>query len=154
MGPNRPKTFMEAGQRLAAAYASYAAGAQSVSGDSPSSLTGPEAILRTALQAAFANNRADPASTAANLAVAFTSFWLAPPVVFTGPPVSAIVTGVIGTTILQAGLLTQWAANVAARATAQQTAAGLTTLLDVFSHTVLVLHVFPAPAPPVVAPIL
>jgi hypothetical protein len=148
---------VDAGQRWAAAYAVYAAGATSVSGDTAPSLAANEAALAALLGAAFANPSSPPTQTAQAIATAMTAFWLTPPVVLVGAPVSAIVTAVAGTAALQAGLLAIWAALVAApdpNDPAGQAAAQHASVLDLFTKTVIVTHVFPAPAPPVVAPIV
>jgi len=156
-GPDFPQTGFDAGTRWARAYASYAAGAQSVSGDSPPSLAANESALGALLGAAFSNPSGDPSQTAGNIAAALTAFWFSPPVVFTGPPVSAIVTAVAGTAVLQAALLSLWASILAAPDPddpAGQAAHLHAAALDVFTRTVVVSHFFPPPVPPVVAPIL
>src|SRR4051812_28529854 len=89
-----PKDYVESAKRLADAYATYAATAQSVMGGSPVSLAAAKATLQASLAPVFATSRLAP-QTAAQLAQAFTAFWLLPPVAFVGTP-PGVVTVVPG----------------------------------------------------------
>lgn len=145
--PFSPDPFVW-GRRIADAYADYAAGAVSCSGGSPTTLAAARPLLELSLGAAFAvPPPASPPQTAQSLAAAFTAFWLLPPVVFSGPTPGA-VSAVAGTAILQAALLQIWAAiplirppsgDPAAASAAQHAAA-----LDLFTKTIVVVHVPPS----------
>lgn len=144
--PFSPNPF-DGGRRIADAYADYAAGAVSCSGGSPTTLAAARPLLELSLGAAFAVYPTTPPQTAQALAAAFTAFWLLPPVVFSGPTPGAVSIAA-GTAILQAAFLQIWATipfirppsgDPAAVSAAQHAAA-----LDLFTKTVVVLHVPPS----------
>lgn len=136
-----PATRQNAADQWASAYSSYASGAQSCSG-TPVSLAAAEALLSSSLNSAFGSGTA--VATAVAMSTALTTFWLAPPIVFAGPTPGA-VSLVGGTAVLQAGLLSLWSNNVANGVSASQAAQDHADLFDIFTKTVLVVHVPPAP---------
>jgi hypothetical protein len=133
---NFPQTPQEAGRRWASVYAQYASTAKTAVGGSIISLAAQERVLGPLLGAVFATSQLAP-QTASNLASAFTSFWLLPPVPFVGS-FPGIVTAVAGTAALQAGLLSVWAANFASRAPNEQAMQKIAGVIDVFTRTVIV----------------
>jgi hypothetical protein len=84
------------------------------------------------------------------MALALTSFWLLPPVVFSGTP-PGLVTVVPGGVVLPTALFASFATNLAARASNQQASQRLASDLDAFTRTVIVAH--PVVPTPVVGPI-
>ncbi len=149
--PDHPENLAhDCAAAWASAYAAYAAGARSCQSVGPASLSTAQSVLASALEATFSTSTT-PATTAAQMAAAFTAFWLTPPVAFVGGTTPGVVTGVAGTAALQSGLPTMWAANVAGNLSASDAAQAHADILDIFTKTVLVAHSPPsACAAPVV----
>lgn len=138
-----PATRSAAASQWASAYGSYAGAAQSCSGTAnPGAISAAQSLLSSSLDSAFSSGNA--ASTAAAIATALTAFWFAPPVVFIGPT-PGLVTLVAGTAALQSGLISLWSSNVSGGASASSAAQGHADLFDIFTKSVLVVHVPPAP---------
>lgn len=138
-----PASYVEAGQRWAAAYAAYATGATTAYGVVAPP---PTAALASALASTFASGGA----TAPAIAAALTAYWLSPPAAFAGSR-AGIVTSVTGTAALAAALAAVFALNVSSRASASDACNAIAAKIDVFTKTVIVTS--PAPAPPIVGPI-
>lgn len=136
--------FVSAAKNWADAYAEYATSAQSCQLVPPvqASIDAAHAVLQATLATAFAAG-VDPVSTSSAMSSAFTSFWFTPPVAFEGVT-PGVVTAVAGTAVLEAGLLASWAANTADQADAGLAAEEMATLLDAFTHTVVVTHAPPS----------
>lgn len=144
------RTPVEAGYAWARAYRQYCDDAASPMGGSPLTLDAAEQLLGSSLAGAFANPAGDPSTASNFMGLSFTSFWLLPPVVFSGTPPGA-VTVVPGSLVLPTALFSTFAVNLATRATNEQSAQRLAQALDSFTRTVTVLH--PVVPTPVVGPI-
>lgn len=153
--PTRISSAQDAADRWAAAYKAYAAGATSCLAGAPNgaSLTAAEATLSAALVAAFSSK--DPVTTVSAFGAAFTAFWMAPPMVFTGA-LPGVVTAATGAAALQAGLPGVWATIQAMGMSCDAAAAASqhATLLDTFTRLVIVLHAPPPPGPGCIGPIM
>jgi hypothetical protein len=134
------------GPRFAAGYASYAATATSCAGASPlpASIAAAKGILGAALIQAFQTST-DPASSTAQLAAAFTAFWLAPPMAF--PSVAPGLVTLVPPT-LQPALL----AHFMKPPPSSNEAAGraMAKILDTWTKTIVVTH---GPTPACISPI-
>ena len=156
MDPNktRAKTPAEAATKWAAAYKGYASTAMSLLGGAPipASLSAAESTLKTVLEAAFTAGGGPPAM-ATSLSTAFTAFWLVPPIIFTGVP-PGVVTAVVGTALLQSGLILCWSQIMAMGPAGTPAAAAQAhaTVLDAFTRTVIVTH--PTVPVPTIGPIV
>jgi hypothetical protein len=131
-----PATRSACAAAWAAAYASYAAGGVSCQGVN-GTLTGREAALSSALDAALANT--NPGTTASAMDAAFVAFWTG--VLFAGITAG---TAAVAPGTLTAALPTMWAANVAGAFTAAQAAQAHADTLDTFTRTVVVTHAPPS----------
>lgn len=150
LAENPSRTPIEAGYAWARAYRQYCDDAISPLGGSPTTLDAAELFLATSLAGVF-SNLAGPAQVNTNqMALALTSFWLLPPVVFSGTP-PGLVTVVPGSVVLPTALFASFSTNLAARATNQQASQRLASDLDAFTRTVIVTH--PVVPTPVVGPI-
>lgn len=128
-------TFAEAGAAWAAAYAPYAAAANSCNGSVPipATVDAAESVLASALTAAFAGGMNNPAALASNMATAFSAFWVA--IGWAPTPGTAVANAVA----LQSAILGQWVAvpviydpAIAAQAHA--------VVFDTWTRTVAVTH--------------
>ncbi len=142
---NPARDYVTAAQQWAQAYGSYASAAQSPLGvATPASIQAAQQVLQAALVPVFATSRVLP-QTCAQMAQAFTAFWMTPPIVFVGTPPGA-VTVVPGAAALPAALASAFGVNFASRAQVDQAAQQLATALDAFTRTVIVTHlVVPTP---------
>jgi hypothetical protein len=145
-----PRTPLETGQRWAQAYTTYCSGAISPMGGTPLTLDVSRVTLATSLATVFATPYSPVPTTAAGIAAAFTVFWFAPPVTFSGGP-PGVVTAVAGTALLQQGLISCWLSNFASRASKDQAAQAIAAVIDVFTRTVIVTH--PLVPTPIIGPI-
>ena len=140
-----PATSQGCAQGWADAYRIYAGAAQSCGVPGiplGAALDAARDLLEASLVPIFTGGT-DPASTASGLAVAFQAFWLAPPIPFAGVT-PGVVTAVAGTAALQAGLLASWVPSPDPWPTAGQAATTIATLLNTFTHTVVVTHAPPS----------
>ena len=143
--PDSPRV---AAQKFAKAYADYAQTAMALS--SRPLFTGLEAkLLEVTLYSAIANPKVGtPATLAAAWATGVASFWMAPPVVFTGGQVGAVLQAATVIPIITPGL-TACFANLAN--TEDLAAMTMATILDAATRTVMVAL---APPPGTTAPLL
>jgi hypothetical protein len=147
---SHPSSPGEAAQRWAAMYAGYALQANTVVGGVVVSVAANQQALAESLALTFATSRLAP-TTAAQMASALSSFWLAPPVSFAGT-FPGVVTLTPGTPALQAQLVSTWAQNLADRAPADLAASRVASVVDAFTRTVIALS---ATTPtPTAAPII
>jgi hypothetical protein len=143
---NPPTDVGQTGQRWAQAYVNYAGDAITLQGGSPVGLDAGKPLLAQTLATLFAIPLSPPPATAANIAAALTAFWFLPPVATSDP---GIVTAVAGTALLATALVTVWTANVAAQASADQSAAAIAAAMDAFTRTVIVT----IPPVPIIGPL-
>lgn len=136
--------FPISAKNWANAYAGYATEAQSCQAvpPVPAAIQAAQATLQATLAAAFAAG-IDPVSTATGMASAFTAFWLAPPVLFSGVT-PGVVTAVGGAAVLATALVASWTENTLTKASASAAASTMATILDAFTRTVVVTHAPPS----------
>lgn len=157
-----PADAAEAGRRWAKAYKDYAAGA--VAGPTApvaALLATAETTLAGVLEAGFtAASQAGPGGLAAVLPLldaAFVGFWLAPPVQFVVPVPPPVIAGVVSLAtpgVLSAGLAGPLGSATDETATAVRQAQLLSTVLDGWTRTVMVLNTpVTPPGPPVTVPL-
>lgn len=132
----RPGDPLQSGKQLAAAYRKYAGAATSCAPGLPLASALDLAALKLGVQLAgiYQTSLLVPV-TASQMALAFTAFWLAPPVPFVGAS-PGIVTVAVPTT-LQAALVANFMAGPADKLVS---ARRLAAVLHLWTKTVVVAH--------------
>lgn len=133
---NPTNNIQQGTQRLAAAYAKYAATAQSCQAQfpQPAAITAAQTTFQKKLEILASKNYADLNENILTLSNALSEFWLSPPMVFTGSP-----PGLVTLAIPPIGLITQtFFAN--STSDPKKGADRLATALDTFTRTVSVTH--------------
>lgn len=159
-----PQQYAKVAKAWAEAYGAYAADALSCGGKINRSLLPPAkaalaGALAAGLQAANASPPGNPANSAAAYAAAFSAFWVNPLLWTPIPPaLPATLVVPVGAPVLQAGLISYWAGIAAGLPASvvpskEESAKGMSALIDAFTRTVTVTHPLPPPAPPCALPI-
>ena len=150
-----PENETEAGQKWAEIYRSYAENALAATTTPVApSLMLAEGILATVLAGAFTSAKAAPAASAvaalsATLDTAFVSFWMAPPVAFVAGPITGVVS-LAPPGVLSSLLSALFIAGANQDKSASDQANDLSTALDTWTRTVMVINTTPVgPQPPV-----
>lgn len=154
-GKSFPENETVAGQKWAGIYRAYTenAAAGPTLPVAPLLITA-ETTLATALASAFTTAKAAPvpsaiATLSAMLDVAFVSYWMSPPIAFSTLPITGVVSlappGVL-TSLLTAFFI----AGANQDKSASEQANDLSTVLDTWTKTVMVINTTPTgPLPPV-----
>jgi hypothetical protein len=143
-----PGDYEEAGQKWADAYTEYAANAMTTVGAAAPDLTLSTKPLAATLTSVFGS--LPPGGVGALMAPAFATFWLDPPVFFSGAK-SGLVTVAVGIASLPAALDAAFAQNAVPGVSADDAGMNIANALHAFTLTVQVL--LTAPPPPVLSPI-
>ena len=131
---------------MAKAYDDYCK-AGLAGGIPPLLLPAGKSALEGVLLGAIASGQGTPAQIAGAWSSGIQAYWMTPPVVFTAPPITGVVTAIPGAAAVT-GVVIGVLSNV--KNTAATAAQGIAAALDVATKTVLV--TFATPPPPALPP--